>query len=492
MDDRNFSYFKILLSKRFPSSLLLVIGITLFSIMSSRAALATDANGSAEARPCGFSDAEFDPVTDVKALDEYEDAIAQLLKQEKFSELDCVADKARAGKSRFSGGAWKLVEIYAGLEKPRPGHATEEDWHQHFVLLDQWQTSNSKSITARIALAWSYIDYGWDARGEGYSDSVSESGWKLLADRMQKSRSTLEEASSLPTKDPEWYLAMLNVAQGQSWSVEEETALFQQAVKFEPQFQSYYRVHAVLLLPKWSGQEGDAARFAEQAANKVGGDDGDILYFQIATKIVCACQDPDGTYFSWPRLQKGFAALEKKYGPSLMNVNYFGMMAVNFNDWVVAEPAFQRIGDNWSEEVWITQQWFTSNRETAARVATAQSRSRAIQQEAESNVHAPEWEGYRKGFEEKFAALEQSCLVSPKNEAEAQDDATAFDFYVNIGKEGSADDAWGTHPTPAMQCLMRALYDSHIRSEKPFPAPPKAPYWVVAHVDPSRIDSAMK
>jgi hypothetical protein len=480
------------LKRNFPSVAGLVIAITVLAVISSHPALATDTKGSTEAPSCGFSDAAFDPATDVNALEAYDNAIAKLLKEKKFAQLDCLADKTRAEKSRFSGGTWKLVEIYSGIEEPRPGHPTEEDWREHLALVEEWSSSNPKSITARIALAESYVDYGWAARGDGYSDSVSDSGWKLLAERMQKANNILQEASTLPTKCPEWYLAMLDVAQGQSWPLDQITAVFEQAARFEPAFQSYYRNYAHQLLPKWSGQEGDAARFAERAANKMGGEEGDILYFQIGAKIVCACQDPEGTYFSWPRLQKGFAALEKEYGSSLMNTNSFGMMAVKFQDWVAAEPAFQRIGDNWSPAVWITEQWFRSNQTIAARTADAQARSRAIQKEAESNVSAPEWESYRKGFDEKFAAMERSCLDQSKNEFQAQDDATSFDFYINIGKEGGADDGWGTHPTPMMQCLMKSLYDSHMRKEKPFPAPPKAPYWVVAHVDPSKIATAMK
>lgn len=492
MTRRDTSHSQFFVSGNLRSVARLVMGITLFAVISSHPSIAEDANGMAVKPACGFSDAEFDPATDVRALDEYENAIAQLLKKGKFAQLDCLANKERSAKSKFPGGAWKLVEIYAGLEQPRPGHPTEVDWRRHLRLLEQWETRNPKSVTARIALAWSYVDYGWAARGDGYGDSVSDSGWKLMDQRMKKARTILEKASTLPTKCPEWYLVMLNVAQGQNWSLEKETALFERAVKFEPEFPSYYRVHAILLLPKWSGTEGDAARFAQESADRIGGEDGDILYFQIGTKIVCACQDPDGKRFSWPRLQKGFAALEQKYGTSLLNVNYFGMMAMNFNDWVAAEPAFERIGDNWSEDVWITDQWFKQSRDSAARMSTAQARSRVIQNEAESNVHAPEWEGYRKGFEEKLAAIEQACLTKPKSATETEDDAIAFDFYVNIGKEGGVDDAWGTHPTPTMQCVMKALYDSHIRNEKPFPPPPKAPYWVVAHVDPSKIDTAMK
>jgi hypothetical protein len=480
------------LKRHFRSLAGLVIGITVFAIASSHPALATDTNGTSDGPPCGFSDAVFDPATDAHALDKYADAIAQLLKREKFAEIDCLADSARGTKARFSGGRWKLRNIYIGLESPRPGYPTQEDWRLHFEFVRRWAERNPRSITARIALAESYENYAWYARGEGFADSVSDSGWKLLREREAKAMEILNKAAVLRTKCPEWFLAMQRAGRGLGWDLPTVTDAFERAARFEPDYQNYYSFYAVDLLPKWSGQEGDAARFAEQSANKVGGDDGDILYFQIATNVICACQEKDGTYFSWPRLQKGFAATEKKYGPSLLNVNYFAMMAVNFQDWVAAEPAFQRIGDDWVKDVWITEQWFTSNRDGAAKMAPLQAHSRATQKEAETNMQEPEWEGYRKGFEEKMASLEQSCVNKPKSENRAQDTGAAFDLYINIGKEGGADDAWSPSPTPMMMCVGKALYDSHVKNEKPFPAPPKAPYWVVAHVDPSKLSTAMK
>ena len=65
------------------------------------------------------------------------------------------------------------------------------------------------------------------------------------------------------------------------------------------------------------------------------GDAGDILYFQIAEGILCACKESEFGHFSWPRLQKGFTALEKQYGTSMISVNSFALMKVwtEANSW---------------------------------------------------------------------------------------------------------------------------------------------------------------
>src|SRR5207245_8973441 len=95
-----------------------------------------------------------------------------------------------------------------------------------------------------------------------------------------KSKAILDQAA--PAKCPDWYVAMQKVARGQSWDLPQHYVLLQQAIAFEPGYQYYYRIHTDYLQPKWSGEEGDPARFAEESANRVKGDAGDILYFQIA------------------------------------------------------------------------------------------------------------------------------------------------------------------------------------------------------------------
>jgi hypothetical protein len=460
-----------------------ITSLILLLLVLSRGANALGTNGTAQgATSCAFSDAQFDTATDVHALDEYRDAIAKLLKQEKFSDLDCLADSARSGKTRFSGGGWKLRNLYIGLDSPRPGHPTAEDWLQHMDLVERWVRKNSQSITAPIALAESYVSYAWDARGDGFADTVSDSGWKLFAERLAKAKAILDEASASAQKCPDWYLAMQLVARGQSWDLPKATTLFEQAAAFEPGYQYYYRTYANYLLPQWSGEEGDASRFAEESANRVGGEAGDALYYLIAEKIVCGCKDQEFGHFSWPRLQAGFAALEKKYGPSLNSVNSFALMATNANDWVASDSAFKRIGDNWDKETWRTRDWFTQNRDAAAQMAPVQVRVRAIHQEALANMQTPEGQAYLKNVEQQLAAFEEPCLK------ETDSDQGIVEMQLRIAKDGAVELAQTEQRTNAFTvCVMRGLYQSFLKKETPFTPPPRASYWLLLDLDPTRV-----
>lgn len=483
MCDRSCSPALSSLQRFFPS--LALAALFLLSLSRTSSAMAADTKAKPVAAPCTFSDAEFDTARDVHALDEYRNAVAQLLKQGDFAQLDCIADAARAGKTRFSGGGWKLRNIYMGVSEPRPGHPTQEEWKQHFDLMERWRKQNPHSITQPIALAESYVRYGWAARGPGYADDVSNSGWKLFAERVAKGKAILEENADLANRCPDWYLAMQLVAQGQGWNIPQARALYEKAIAFEPGYQYYYRVLAEYLQPKWSGEEGDAARFAEEAANEAGGENGDILYFYIADVIVCACGDPEFSHFSWERAQKGFAALEKKYGPSMVFVNSYALMASKSKAMVEADSAFQRIGIEWDESKWMTEDFFKSERDIAAQMAPFDAKARVFRAEAVANMKSAEGRAYLAAFEPKFAAFERACLNDAKG------DTSKFDFLVQIGEKGTIEDGHpDKNPNAFSQCLMKDLYAVYIKKETPFPAPPKVPFRVIFEVDPTTLSAA--
>jgi hypothetical protein len=455
-----------------------ILGFAMLLLAFSRATNAAAQDKPApNAQACGFSDTPYDTATDVLALEAYQDAVAQLLKQEQFSELDCLADAARAGKTRFSGGAWKLRQFYIGLDSPRPGHPTEEDWTGHLQLVERWRAQNPNSIAAPIVLAESYISYGWDARGDGSVEKVSESGWKLFAARLDRAKAILDEVA--PAKCPDWYVAMLNVARGRSWELSQHYAIFNEAIAFEPGYQYFYRMLADYLQPKWAGGEGDPARFAEEQANRVAGDAGDVLYFFISEGIVCACQESEFAHFSWSRLQKGYSALEKQHGTSLVSLNSFALMASNVSDWETADSTFKRIGDSWSKDVWRTEEWFKQNRDIAAQAGPAFARAHAVRKEAEANMQTPEGQAYRRQVEKKLSTYEQACVK------DSNGDAHKFEFFLQVGLGGTAQDGHTeTKPDGFASCLMQTLLQWHTKKTTVLPPPPSPDYWLLLEVDP--------
>ena len=305
---------------------------------------------------------------DENAATSYRAGVATLLIQEDFSTLDCLADNARTTKAQFSSGMWKIHVLYAGLAQPKQ-HPTEQDWTVYLESLGRWTAENPGSITARIAFAHAYLDYAW----EGNPTTVSPRAWKQFAERVGKAEEIADQASKLPAKDPELFVVQMQIAQDRGLDRPAMTDLLKRAVAFEPGYQYYYGIYATYLLPKWQGQEGDTQKFAAQVADKIGGKAGDVLYFQIAAAQVCQCRDDKITLksFSWPRIQKGFAAQEERAGSSLFNINQMAFLAIVFDDPVFADKQFNRLGDRWSAEVWHTPDYFAQTKSSVAEIVTA-------------------------------------------------------------------------------------------------------------------------
>lgn len=143
-------------------------------------------------------------------------------------------------------------------------------------------------------------------------------------------------------------------------------------------------------------------------------------------------------------------------------------MGSKSGDWVAAEPAFSQIGDNWEPNVGKTEAWFKQNRDWATQLAPVQAKACAFRQEAEANRKSPEGQAYRAEFDPTFAAFEQSCV------SEANGDSSKFQLFVQVGKDGSAENAHTEgQASPMAMCNMKALYLSYVRKEAPFPPPPK-------------------
>src|SRR5579864_3204401 len=85
--------------------------------------LAVAADQKINSNPCKLDYTEVaglneDLSTDVLAVKKYASTIAQMLQREEFAKIDCVADQVRSSKERFSGGTWKIHELYGGLNEP--------------------------------------------------------------------------------------------------------------------------------------------------------------------------------------------------------------------------------------------------------------------------------------------------------------------------------------------------------------------------------------
>jgi len=231
----------------------------------------------------------------------------------------------------------------------------------------KWATSHPQSEAAQIALALTYLSYGSFARGSGYANTVSDSGWKKFHDCTAQGKAVLLDAAKLPEKDPFWYEAMQGVALDEGWDKADARELFDQAIAFEPGYYHYYREYGNFLLPKWYGEEGDTQAFAEEITAKLPEPQGSILYFEIASLLACQCDPQRDTLagLSWPRIKQGYTNLKNLYGTTNLKANRFAYMSYAAGDKSAARDAFQFIGDAAHHDVWHSQEDFNEVRSWA-------------------------------------------------------------------------------------------------------------------------------
>ena len=84
-------------------------------------------------------------------------------------------------------------------------------------------------------------------------------------------------------------------------------------------------------------------------------EEGSMLYFRVATIYACQCNDPneDLLKMSWPNIQEGYENNNRMYGPIKQNKNRYAYFAFAFRDKLAAKQAFDAIGDDWDEMIFL-------------------------------------------------------------------------------------------------------------------------------------------
>lgn len=481
---------------RLPRSLRFVrelpIRLSLFPalfLLFSATAFAVSADKKTSMNPCSLTQDEVqglghDASTEANALDDYIATISWMVHQERFDALDCIADRARAGKERFPGGHWKIHELYKGLYDPVPGkHATEEDRSDLMQLLQRWVQTHPKSATARVALASAWIRYASEARGEGYADTVSEKGWKLYEERTAEAEKVLDDAAALPVTCPESYIVKLNIAQNQSWRKERILALFGEASAFEPGYYYFGRAVAMLLEPKWVGETGDTAKFLQDAADRIGGKEGDAYYFLVASSkdVICGCEDQPR--LSLERIERGYDAVERMYGVSMVNLNQLAYLTLHVGrpDIILADQIMQRIGVQWTKYSWDNEKSFEQTKDWVRQMVPAVKENSAREQEAQANSKLPEGARYQVSIEKAYKEMLRDCVRSDGGGVSQWEGE--FETLIRVGANGSVEIGRVSSTGPVVTCLYRKMRPSFEDKSPLFPVPPKGSYWVRIDLD---------
>ncbi len=112
---------------------------------------------------------------------------------------------------------------------------------------------------------------------------------------------------------------MMRDALGLEMSRTKFDALFERAIKFEPNCETYYYRRAIYFLPQWYGTNGEWQIDLAKVTDKIGGQDGDMIYAQVIWNMHRDYGEKpfEKDYVSWERVDKGFEVIEKRFPDSL-------------------------------------------------------------------------------------------------------------------------------------------------------------------------------
>jgi len=404
------------------------------------------------------------------------------LEQENFLVLDSVAAAERAGRTRFAGGGWKLYAFYSAVETPKvKPPATEAEWADTLDRLKRWAAQRPESVTAQVALGYGYLNYAWQARGQGDAASVTPEGGRLMQERLKLAETELQRAEG---KCPEWYYVMLQIGRLKGWEAEDLTAFLQRAITYEPEFYYSYQEVARGLMPKWRGKAGDVEKFVEDSANKAGGKAGDILYWQITQSIIGDRELGNIVqHLSWSRAMLGYQALVAQYGVTQVGQNQLAQMAARFGDYMVTDETMTQIGDRWDAGTWGTKDYFDKVKTWARDSAVPFRKIMDAYKAVTANVATLQGQKYDSVIAQEFSS---HYLRAVKDCSAAASGPAPTLLILQVSKSGSLQQMLVVPETASDTCLRPKL------AKAAFTPPPKPDYWVRVSLTPNRASAGNK
>ena len=281
--------------------------------------------------------------------------------------LDHIARDLRQQRVKWPNGVWKLRTFYYYAFDEPDLESSETQWKDLLAHLHQWVATKPSSVTAHVALGYGLTGYAWHARGNEWAREVTDAGFRLFNDRLSAAETVLRKAQGLSESCPGTAAALQRVALGRGWRRSQYDSLFEAAVRAEPDFEVYYELKALHLLPRWHGVRGEWERFASEAADRLGGAEGDAMYARIVWSKdeyyrESVFKESDA---SWERNSRGYQELLRRYPHSLELQSQYAFLAAEAEDRDTARQMFERIGPRVDPEVWTTRDYFVSVRNWA-------------------------------------------------------------------------------------------------------------------------------
>lgn len=284
--------------------------------------------------------------------------VADLFNAGQFADLDQLFEDWNAQAERMADGRWKLSVFYEALDQQFPVAA---NWDKIGTDILNWRQKTPKSRAAALTEVIYWRAYAWNARGQGYANSVTPEGWQLFRERMTKAMAVLHDCKSFAASSPLWTRLALDLAREIQLPGRDLAIIFAEGVAAHPDFLPNYTSVAVTLSPRWGGNWQAVDSFVTEAVKDTPAE-GTSLYARLYWSLF-EREDPGFNLFSntlatWPRMKQGFQDLARLYPHSAYNMNNFAAAACMAGDKATFQSVRFLLGKSVMPEVWPTNYSF--------------------------------------------------------------------------------------------------------------------------------------
>ena len=202
-------------------------------------------------------------------------------------DLENLAANRRDLEVRTSSGMPALMEFYKALSSQfDPEFDVPRYWSPRLRHIERLVEENPNSVTLLLTQAHFYMNWAWNARGNGFANEVPDEAMALFRERNAIAQSILDNNDEISDIDPHWYVLKLAlmVDAGQHRSAAFAALIDEGTEKF-PYYPGIYFAGARGLGPQWGGSMHLVEEFARIAVERTRDKMGAFLYPLIMWEV---------------------------------------------------------------------------------------------------------------------------------------------------------------------------------------------------------------
>ena len=283
------------------------------------------------------------------------ESVRLLFINEKFSELDRLAEEYSTTQARTNSGVWKLSAFYVGLGWTVPNQIQGDFyWDATRRKINKWIRLNPGSPSANIFKGNFLTKYAWKIRGTEFANKVPKTAWKPFKEQLGIAYRYMHFAKWTADRDPHWFKVLIDIHKGLNTGDEAFLKHVNEGMVRHPYYYDLYFSSVQYLLPRWYGNKNKLDALASLAARLTKEHDGMGAYARVywyASQIEYDGKTIDYLDIDWAKMRQVMLDVYEQY-PNEWNVQNFANISCIAKDHEMTKFFFERMEQSMLNGVW--------------------------------------------------------------------------------------------------------------------------------------------